>query len=101
MDAVTKMTIEKGVRNTEILKQPQYTPIPVEHQIAVIFCGTNGLLNSVPVDKINDFERTFIEVLEATHKEDVLDKLKNGIIDDDISAILRKEAEQIVSQFKA
>ncbi|MCK9156931.1 MAG: F0F1 ATP synthase subunit alpha [Paludibacteraceae bacterium] len=101
MDAVTKMTIDKGIRNTEILKQPQYSPIPVENQIAVIFCGTNGLLNSVPAAKIPEFEKTFINVLESTHKEDVLNQLKKGIINDEISGILKKEALAVVEQFKA
>lgn len=100
MDAVTKMTIDKGIRNTEILKQPQYTPIPVENQIAVIFCGTNGLLNAVPANKIPEFEKTFINVLETTHKEDVLNELKKGIINDEISGILKKEALAVVEQFK-
>jgi F-type H+-transporting ATPase subunit alpha len=101
MDAVTKMTIDKGLRNTEILKQPQYSPVPVEHQIAIIFCGTNGLLNRVPVNRISEFEKLFIEVLEATHKQDVLEPLKKGIINNEITSILEKEAESIVSQFKA
>ncbi len=100
MDPVTKMTIDKGLRNTQILIQPQYTPIPVEHQVAIIFCGTNGLLNKVPVDKIHEFEKTFIDVLEATHKEDVLVPLKKGIINDEITGILRKEAESIANGFK-
>ncbi len=100
MDPVTKMTIEKGLRNTQILIQPQYTPIPVEHQVAIIFCGTNGLLNKVPVDKIHEFEKTFIDILEATHKEDVLIPLKKGIINDEITGILSKEAESIANGFK-
>jgi F-type H+-transporting ATPase subunit alpha len=100
MDAVTKMTIDKGVRNTRILIQPQYVPIPVEHQVAIIFCGTSGLLNKVPVDKIHEFEKTFIDVLEAAHKDDVLVPLKKGIINDEITGILKKEAGLIVNRFK-
>ncbi len=100
MDPVTKMTIDKGLRNTQILIQPQYTPIPVEHQVAIIFCGTNGLLNKVPVNRIHEFEKTFIDVLEASHKEDVLVPLKKGIINDEITDILRKEAESIANGFK-
>ncbi|GHU60337.1 ATP synthase subunit alpha [Bacteroidia bacterium] len=96
MDAVTKMTIDKGIRNTQLLIQPQYAPIQVEHQIAVIFCGTNGLLNKVPVEKVHEFEKMFIEVLEASYKEKVLEPLKQGIINDEIIAILKKEAESIV-----
>lgn len=101
MDAVTKMTIDKGIRNTEMLKQPQYSPIPVENQIAMIYCGTNGLLNSIPADKVHDFEKAFIELLENTHREDVLNQLKKGIINDEISSILKKEAQAVVKQFNA
>ena len=100
MDAVTKMAIDKGVRNTEMLKQPQYSPIPVEHQIAVIYCGTKGLLNSLPVEEVPNFEKAFIDLLEAAHKEDVLTPLKNGVINDDITAILENEAASVVSQIK-
>ena len=99
MDPVTKMTIDKGLRNTQILIQTQFVPIPVEYQIAVIFCGTNGLLNKVPVDKIHEFEKTFISVLEASYRETVLNPLKKGIINDEITDILKKEAESIVNKF--
>ena len=98
MDAVTKMTIDKGIRNTELLKQPQYTPYPVEHQIAVIYCGTQGLLNVIPVEKVPEFEKDFIERLEHLHKEDVLAQLKKGIIDDNIKGILKQEAEVVIKK---
>jgi F-type H+-transporting ATPase subunit alpha len=98
MDAVTKMTIDKGIRNTELLKQPQYTPYPVEHQIAVIYCGTQGLLNVLPVEAVHEFETEFIERLEHLHKEDVLNKLKQGIIDDTIKGILKQEAEVVIKK---
>jgi F-type H+-transporting ATPase subunit alpha len=101
MDPVTKMTIDKGLRNTQLLIQPQYTPVPVEEQIAIIYCGTNGLMNEVAVDKIHEFEKTFIELLKSTHKEDVMDQLKAGILNDDIAAILKESAKTVVAQFKA
>lgn len=101
MDPVTKMTIDKGLRNTQLLIQPQYTPVPVEEQIAIIYCGTNGLMNDVAVDKIHEFEKTFIELLKSTHKEDVMDQLKAGILNDDIAAILKESAKTVVAQFKA
>ena len=99
MDPVTKMTIEKGLRNTQILIQPQYTPIPVEYQIAIIFCGTSGLLNKVPVEQIHEFEKIFIVVLDAKYKENVLIPLKKGIINEEIIDILKKEAEIISAGF--
>ena len=101
MDPVTKMTIDKGLRNTQLLIQPQYTPVPVEEQIAIIYCGTNGLMNEVAVDKIHEFEKTFIELLKSTHKEDVMDQLKAGILNDDIAAVLKESAKTVVAQFKA
>jgi F-type H+-transporting ATPase subunit alpha len=98
MDPVTKMTIDKGVRNTELLKQPQYTPYPVEHQIAVIYCGTQGILNALAKEDVHEFEKVYIERLEHLHKADVLDQLKKGIINDDIKAILKSEAEVVISK---
>ena len=100
MDAVTKMTIDKGVRNTELLKQPQYSPYPVEHQIAVIYCGTQGILNVLPVEHVHEFEKVYIERLEHLHRADVLDSLKQGKIDDNIKSILKQEAETVISQIK-
>ena len=100
MDPVTKMTIDKGLRNTQLLIQPQYSPVPVEEQIAIIYCGTNGLMNDVPVDKIHEFEKTFIDLLKSTHKADVMDQLKSGVINDEISAILKKEAAAVSAQFQ-
>lgn len=96
MDAVTKMTIDKGVRNTELLKQPQYTPFPVEHQIAVIYCGTQGILNVLPVESVHEFEKLFIERLEHLHKDDVLNILKQGKIDDNIKSILKEESQVVI-----
>lgn len=98
MDPVTKMTIDKGVRNTELLKQPQYTPYPVEHQIAVIYCGTQGILNALAKEDVHEFEKVYIERLEHLHKADVLDQLKKGIINDDIKAILKSEAEVVINK---
>ena len=99
MDPVTKMAIDKGLRNTQLLIQPQYSPAPVEEQIAAIYCGTKGLMNDVPVDKIHEFEKNFIELMRSTHN-DVMEQLKNGILNDEISQILEKEAAVIANRFK-
>ncbi len=99
MDPVTKMAIDKGLRNTQLLIQPQYSPAPVEEQIAIIYCGTKGLMNSVPVDKIHEFEKDFIELMRSTHN-DVLEQLKNGVLNDDITSILTNEAEALVNRYK-
>jgi len=99
LDAATKSILDKGAKNVELLKQPQYTPVKIEHQIAIIFCGTNALLKDIPINKVGAFEHSFIEYLETQHKE-ILEKLRKGIIDDEISSTLTKVASEISSQFK-
>ncbi len=99
LDTATLAIIDKGTKNVELLKQPQYNPVPVEKQIAIIFCGTNGLLNKVPADKVRDFEKQYLDILETKHKNDVLEKLKAGLIDDSIKDILRAEAATLSQHF--
>lgn len=91
LDASTKFVIEKGKRNVEILKQKQYSPIRVEHQIAIIACGVKGWLQEVPINKIGEFEKDYLSSLENNNKE-LLEKLRQGILDDDIIEELKKVA---------
>ena len=100
LDSATKSVLEKGSRNVEILKQGQYAPLRVEQQVAIIYLGTKGLLNSVPVNKVRAFEAEFLEVLENKHK-DVLNELGAGKIDDNITGKLEEVAKQIASNYKA
>jgi proton translocating ATP synthase, F1 alpha subunit len=100
LDAATKAILDKGRKNVELLKQGQYSPMTVEKQIAIIFCGTNGLLNMVPVNRVREFEKQYLDILEVKHKTDVLDVLKKGIINDDVKEILRKEAFILSEQFQ-
>ena len=95
MDAVTAFTIDKGQKNTQLLIQPQYTPMPVEDQIAILYCGTQGLLKEVPLDKVHDFEKEFLRELHTSHQHDVLDILKTGTIDDDIRQKLEETAKTV------
>ena len=88
LDAATTAVIEKGKRNVEILKQGQYSPLRVEEQAAIIFCGTNGLLMGVPTEKVKEFEAEFIAFLHNKH-QDVLDALAAGKLSDDITDTLR------------
>ncbi|MBJ59828.1 MAG: F0F1 ATP synthase subunit alpha [Flavobacteriales bacterium] len=88
LDAATTAVIEKGKRNVEILKQGQYSPLRVEEQAAIIFCGTNGLLMDVPTEKVKEFEAEFIAFLHNKH-QDVLDALAAGKLSDDITDTLR------------
>ncbi len=98
LDAATLAILDKGRKNVELLKQPQYSPMPVEKQIASIFCGTNGLLSKVPENKVLEFEKQFLDIMEVKHK-DVLAQLKAGKIDDDIKAVLKEEALNLSEHF--
>ena len=99
IDAATQAVLDKGARNVEILKQPQYTPFKVENQIAVIYCGTKGLLQKIPVRRIADFEAEYLLNLSENHAE-VLDKLKKGIFDDEISGILESVCKEISRKYE-
>lgn len=98
MDAVTAMTIDKGRKNTRLLVQPVHSPMPVEKQIAVLYCGTNGLLADIPLEKVRQFEQEFLKTLELKHQKDVLDVLRGGVINDEVTNILRQEAAVVVKQ---
>ena len=100
LDAATLAILDKGRKNVELLKQPQYTPMPVEKQIAIIFCGTNGLLSKVPENKVLEFEKQFLDMMEIKHK-DVLEQLKAGKIDDDIKAVMKEEALKLSEHFNS
>ncbi len=100
MDPITALTIDKGQKNAALLVQPQYSPMPVEKQIAILYCGTNGLLNNVPVDKVHEFESNFLQILEMQYKETVLDILKTGVINDGVTAIIEKVAEELAGKYK-
>ena len=95
MDAVTAFTIDKGQKNTQLLIQPQYSPMPVEEQISILYCGTQGLLKEVPLDKVHEFEARFLQELRTSHQRDVLDVLKTGVINDEIRGILEKTAKEL------
>jgi F-type H+-transporting ATPase subunit alpha len=99
LDATTLAVIDKGAKNVEILKQKQYSPIPVEKQIAIIYCGTKALLKDVPLKHIKEFEADYIEYLELKHK-DTLKQLREGQLNDDITKVLEKVALEISAKFK-
>ena len=101
MDAVTAFTIDKGQKNTQLLIQPQYSPMPVEYQIAILYCGTKGLLKEVPLDKVHDFEKAYLQTLITNHQRDVLDILRSGVINDDVCRILEETAHQVSGAYKA
>ena len=96
MDPVTALTIDKGQKNACLLVQPQYNPMPVEKQIAVLYCGTHGLLRRVPLERVNEFETQFLDYLERNHRTDVLDVLRSGVINDQVSSLLEQSAQAVV-----
>jgi F-type H+-transporting ATPase subunit alpha len=99
LDATTKSVLDKGSKNVEILKQNQYSPVPVDEQIATIYCGTKGLLKDVPVKKVKEFEHDFIEYLRTKHN-DTLDSLRAGKIDDAVIKVLEDVSKEISARFR-
>lgn len=100
LDPVTSMALDKGRKNNVLLVQPQYSPMPVGEQVAILYCGTKGLLKELPIDMVGDFQVTFLSKMRAFHAEDVLEPLSQGIIDDVIASIIEKEALSIVNGMK-
>ena len=100
MDPVTAMAIDRGRKNNQLLIQPQYSPMPVGEQIAILYCGTHGLMREIPLDKVRSFQDTFLSTLRVNHKEDVIDVLASGQINDAVTAIIEKVAAETAVQYK-
>ena len=99
MDAVTAMTIDRGRKNNQLLIQPQYSPMPVGEQIAIIYCGTHGLMHNVPVEKVRECQETFLDKMRSQHA-DVIDTLASGKIDDSLTAVLEQTMADVAGQYK-
>ena len=99
LDAATKAVLDKGARNVEILKQGENAPVPVEKQAAIIYAGTKNLLNTVPVKKIKEFEAEYLDFLDRNHR-DVLDLLKAGKLNDEITGTLESVAAELSAKYK-
>ena len=98
LDASTKLTIERGRRNLEILKQAQYSPVKVEDQVAIIYAATNGLMDSVPVNKVRAFEKDFGQMMQTRHP-DVLAALKAGKLEDSGTKAIREVAKDVAAGY--
>ena len=96
MDPVTAMTINKGQKNTRLLVQALHEPMSVEKQVAVLYCGTQGLLKDISLDKVHLFQTKFLEILELKHSTDVLEFIKNGVINDEVTYIIEKVAAEVI-----
>ncbi len=99
LDAATTAVLDKGERNVEILKQPQYSPLTVEKQVAIIYLGSKGLLKDVPVDKVKEFEENFLNTLERNHA-DVLSVFKSGKLEKSALDTITKVAADLSAQYK-
>ena len=99
LDAVTLGVIEKGKRNVEILKQAQNDPFKVEDQVSIIYLGSKDLLKAVPVEKVKDFEKKYIELLNLKHKK-ILSQIKKGKLTEEITSILEKVASDLTSSYE-
>jgi F-type H+-transporting ATPase subunit alpha len=98
LDAATLRVLNKGRKNVEILKQGQYKPVKIEHQIAIIYCGTKELLRTIPVNKVKNFEADFLEIMEMQHR-DILDILRSGTINETVEEVLRKVAADVAEKY--
>lgn len=99
IDAVTARVIDKGRKNERLLIQPQYNPMPVEEEIAIIYCGVNGLLANVPVEKVAEFEKQFLQLLHAKYADDVLAVLAQGKLTDEVQDKLKSAAQEVAARF--
>jgi F-type H+-transporting ATPase subunit alpha len=98
LDRVTAMTIDKGQKNMELLVQPINKPMSVEKQVALLYCGTKGLLSKIPVSKVKEFEKEFLNLLETTQQKEVLDVIKSGNINDEVTAIIEQTAQEVITR---
>ncbi|HKM12873.1 MAG TPA: F0F1 ATP synthase subunit alpha [Bacteroidales bacterium] len=101
LDAVTMMAIDKGQKNEQLLVQRVHSPMPVEHQIAVLYCGVNGLLKDISAEQVQLFEKEFLNILEFRYKEEVLEPLKKGEINDQITTLIEEVAAETVNMIKS
>lgn len=98
LDAATKLTIERGRRNTEVLKQPQYAPVPVEEQVAIITASTRGFMDRVPVAKVKEFEKDFLSLMRLQYAS-VLSNFRAGKLEDADLATLKKVATELAAKY--
>ena len=99
MDSVTEMVIDKGRKNAQLLIQPQHSPMPVDEEIAVIYCGTQGLLRDISSKHIAEFEKMFLEILRSRYQKEILEPLSKGILDENVSKLLEEVAGDVAQTF--
>ena len=100
MDPVTAMTLDRGRKNNQLLIQPQYSPMPVGEQIAILYCGVHGLMRDVPVDKVRECQDQFLDAMRSKH-QDVIDSLASGALTDESTQIITETMANVAGQFKS
>lgn len=101
MDAVTAMTIDRGRKNNQLLIQAQYSPMPVAEQVAILYCGTRGLLKNVPLDKVTDFQEKFLDIMRCQYADTVLTPLSEGNLSDEVASLIETVAANVAGQYAA
>ena len=100
VDKVTELALDKGRKNNQLLIQPQYSPMPVGEQVAILFCGTRGLMRDIAIDAVRSFQESFLGRLRATHQADVIDELGAGKLTPEIEKILTETAASVILTLK-
>ena len=100
MDKVTELALDKGRKNNQLLIQPQYSPMPVGEQVAILYCGTQGLMRDIPVDKVRDFQEAFLEQVRASYRDEILKPLSEGVINDTVASLITQVAESVIAGMK-
>ena len=99
VDAVTAMTLDRGRKNNQLLIQPQYSPMPVGEQVAIIYCGTKGLMHDVPLEQVRECQNTFLDKMRSAHG-DTIATLASGKISDTETAVIESVMADIAGQYK-
>ena len=94
LDKVTATALDKGRKNNQLLIQPQYSPMPVGEQVAVLYCGTKALMSDIRIDQVIEFQTLFLDAMRASH-QDVLDELGRGVVSDEAEKTIRRVASHI------
>ncbi|MBR1387141.1 MAG: F0F1 ATP synthase subunit alpha [Alloprevotella sp.] len=100
MDAVTAMTIDRGRKNNQLLIQKQYSPMAVEDQVAILYCGINGLLRNIPVEKVEDFQTNFLQLVHSNERESILEPIAKGNLTKEVTDRIEKVAADVAEQYK-
>ena len=99
MDAVTAMTLDRGRKNDKLLIQPQYCPMPVGEQVAILYCGVHGLMHEVPMEKVRECQDQFLEAMRSQHA-DVIETLGSGQLTDECIKVVEETMANVAGQYK-